>query len=522
MSETTQRFVEAVAGYADRVFECCSDTYGADRSGMLVDGIDLRSGEPARWEGAVMSNLACQQNFARTLVGLSALTGEGRYRQRAEEWVGQALRRLRDPASDMLYWGGHSSYDLETGAPLKGNHELKCAYPYYEFLHEVDAGATRRFVEGFWHAHVADWSTLLFNRHGEYVEWDRDRCWKPGRYQGGELPIVENRLLSFINTGSDLICAGTLLHALDGAQEPLLWSRRLLRRYEEIRNRETGLGGYQFNHREPCRVRASFKEPLGDRKDVNETTVIGNGVIRTRYGRAAITFLNLCEVLGVEKGRDFSDLVVRDLAALAEHAYDEGDRSFSAVLAAGTRLSPDDAMEVGYCPPAKLEKVPACGLMFLAYAQAYRIAREPRFWEMARQLAEGMGWGQVDGEELRVDLDRGDEVSPEAPEAWANPGQDGVCALFGLLELQRATGQDGLLEGAVALGQRLLENSMADGFFRTGTEARGYTSIDAALPLGLLHLTAAVEGADVELPVFYPSLSYFDPKVVVRNREAAS
>ena len=188
-SDVAPRFVEAVTVYADRVFERCADEYGADRSRLLVDGIDLESGEPARWEGAVMSNLACQQNFARTLVGLSALTGERRHRQQAGEWVGQALRMLRDPASDMLYWGGHSSYDLETSAPLKGNHELKCAYPYYEFLHQVDPEATRRLVEGFWHAHVADWSTLLFNRHGEYEEWDRSR------YQGGKLPIVENRLL---------------------------------------------------------------------------------------------------------------------------------------------------------------------------------------------------------------------------------------------------------------------------------------------------------------------------------------
>lgn len=521
MSQTAQRFVETVSGYADRVFEQCADKYGADRSMLLVDGIDLKSGEPARWEGAVLSNLACQQNFARTLVGLSALTGEGRYQQRAGEWIGQALRTLRGPASDMLYWGGHSSFDLETSAPLKGNHELKCAYPYYEFLYQVDPEATRCFVEGFWHAHVADWSTLLFNRHGEYEDWDRGRRWKQGRYQGGPLPIVENRLLSFINTGSDLICAGALLHALDGTQEPLLWARRLLGRYAEVRNQETGLGGYQFNHREPCRVRASFKEPLGGRQDVNETTVIGNGVIRTRYGRAAITFLNLCEVLGVEKGRDFFDLAVRDLAALAEHAYDASDRSFSAVLADGARLSPDDAMEVGYCPPTKLQKVPACGLMFLAYAQAYRIAREPHFWEMACSLAEGMGWGQGEGEELRVDFDRGGEVSPDAPEAWANPGQDGVCALFGLLELQRASGQEGLLDGAAALGRKLLENALADGFLRTGTETRdGYTSIDGALPLGLLHLAAAMEGPDVELPQFYPNLSFFDPKIVIRYRQS--
>ena len=40
-----------------------------------------------------------------------------RYRDRAEQWLGYALRVLRDPASGMLYWGGHTSYDLEADAP---------------------------------------------------------------------------------------------------------------------------------------------------------------------------------------------------------------------------------------------------------------------------------------------------------------------------------------------------------------------------------------------------------------------
>ena len=32
----------------------------------------------------------------------------------------------------------------------------------------VDPGSARRFVEGFWNAHVLDWSTLEISRHGEY------------------------------------------------------------------------------------------------------------------------------------------------------------------------------------------------------------------------------------------------------------------------------------------------------------------------------------------------------------------
>ena len=72
---------------------------------------------------------------------------------------------MRNADSDLLHWGGHSTFDLGAGEPLRGNHELKCVYPYYAYLYRVDSGITADFVSAFWHAHIWDWSTLLFNRH---------------------------------------------------------------------------------------------------------------------------------------------------------------------------------------------------------------------------------------------------------------------------------------------------------------------------------------------------------------------
>ena len=380
--------------------------------------------------------------------------------------------------------------------PFVGNHELKCVYPYYRFFYRVDPDATRRFVEGFWNGHVRDWSTLLFNRHGEYAPWEHE-------YIGGPLPIIDDFCLSFINTGSDLIYAGALLSDLSGDGRPLLWAKRLLRRYDQIRDEDTGLGGYQFNHREPCRVRMSFKEPLGDRPDVNETTVLTNGTILTRYGRVAVTLLNLSEELGRE-GREFSEFVVRDLTALGKHSYDPSDRCFHAVLTDGTRLSPSDCMEgVGYCSPAKLRKVPSNGLTFLAYAKAYRLTDDPFLRGMVRDLALGMGWGDIFGR-------RADGVS------LAGMGQqDCACALLGLMELYRATGEGRFLRMATDAGDQLLRKYPAEGFFTTADED-GCTHIDSPLPLALLHLAKELEGADI--PTFYPSSASFDPKVIVARR----
>jgi len=514
------KLIVPVATFAASVFDRCRDRYGTGETPLLTDGIHPETGEPLKWEDSVLSNLACQQNFLRTLDGLAATTGEARYREQAEEWIGHALDVLQDPVSGLLYWGGHTSYDLAAGKPLLGNHELKCAYPYYRFLHQVNSEATRAFVEAFWNTHIKDWSSLLFNRHGEYGEWDRTAPWGH-RYEGGSLPIVENTMLSFINTGSDLIYAGTLLFKLTADEEPLRWAKRLLRRYDEVRDERTGLGGYQFNHREPCRVRLSFKKPLGEREDVNETTVVTNGVIRTRYGRAAIVWMNLYEELGEENGRDFLDMVVRDLTVLAEHSYDEEDHSFVPVLTDGTKLSPTDVLEgVGYCQPPKLERVPADGLMFLAYAQAYRLTGNEFFRQMAENLAAGMGWGRTsDAGDFQMDFSGTDRVSPRSQDSWANPNLNDPCTLFGLLELFRGTGQNECLEAAIQLGEILVNTYLREGFFITDPAADRPASVDNALPLALLHLVAAVDGRPVDLPAFFPNFTYFDPKVVIARRE---
>jgi pectate lyase len=511
--DTYDLLIEAVAQHVDTVFERGADRYGAQHTPLLVDGLNMDTDTPARWEKHVLSNPACQQNFLRAAAGLTALTGEGRHQQQAEAWTRCALDCMQDPASDLLYWGGHSSYDLETNAPVRGNHEMKCVYPYYEFMHQVNPQRTRRFVEALWHCHVSDWTTLLFNRHGEYETWDRSRCWRAAEFAGGDLPIIENSLLSFINTGSDLICAAVLLHHLEGNEAPLQWARHLVSRYEQIRHPDTGLAGYQFNHREPCRVRQAFKSPLGDRRDVNEMTVIKQGGIRTRYGTAAIAFLNLVHTLGTDATADLQNLVRRDLTALAQHAYDPEDQSFHALLTDGTHLKPDDVVAgAGYCQPDGLVKLPANGLMFLSYAQAYRVLQHEPFLEMALAMARGMGW-QPGGDASIVS-------TPEfVVEGWRLPGQDDVSTLLAWLQLYYGSGDRSYLEMAVDTGTRLLKSRCRDGFLTTGTGPAGpATSIDSALPLGLLHLAAALQDSDCALPAYYPNLSYFDAKVVVAHR----
>ena len=505
-------FCDAVTGYADLVLDRCRPTDAPTL--LLADGLDLDTGKPLEWSGHTTTNLACQQNFLRTLDALSVVTGNDAYRSTADTWITESIARIQDPVSGLFYWGGHTSYDLLADKPILGNHEMKCVYPYYEALYRAAPEAIDRFIEANWHAHIWDWQTLLFNRHGEYEPWEQK--WDAD-FQGGVVPIVENRALSFINTGSDLILCGAMLHKLSGSESTLRWAMNLLSRYEDIRHADTGLAGYQFNHRDPCRVRASLKPPYDVRDDVNEVTVVTNNVIKVRYARAAVTFLNTYEALGPEAGQPLLDLVTRDLIALATHCYDPQTHAFYPSVNDGTRLSPDDANDgVGYCPPNKLTPLPADGLLFLSYARAYRLTGKDTFVETALSLAEGMGWP-----DLIVPKDHEGNITEPDPHGWVNRGQNDVCALFGLLDLFDATEESQVLESAQTLAGQLIERYSVDGWFASHARS-GPANIDTALPLGLLHLAAAEEGDRSQLPAFFANNTYFDPKIVIRKRAQAS
>lgn len=501
--------IQPVRRHVDLVFDRCRPAGAAPN--LLADGIDLDTGRALAWNNEeVTTNLACQQNFLRTLDALSSVTGDDDFRRRADEWIAAAVDRITDPVSGLFYWGGHTSYDLMADRPILGNHEMKCVYPYYAALYRSAPDAVASFIEANWHAHIWDWETLLFNRHGEYEPWERK--WDAA-FEGGPVPIVENTALSFVNTGSDLILAGAMLHVLAGEDTPLRWALHLLSRYEDIRHPETGLAGYQFNHRDPCRIRASLKPPFDARDDVNEVTVVTNNVIKVRYARAAVTFMNTAVELGPEKGQPLLDLVARDLTALAGHCFDAETASFIPAVNDGTRLSPDDANEgVGYCPPAKLTPVPADGLLFLSYARAYNLTRNETFGETARSIGSGMGWP---GLVVHETYD-GNALDPD-PHGWVNFGQNDVCALFGLLEMHEATGDAAILASADRLAHQLVDRYTVDGWICSHRRS-GDANIDTALPLALLHLAAAHDGDRTALPVFYANNTYFDPKIVIRKR----
>ena len=134
--------------------------------------------------------------------------------------------------------GVHQTYDASADN-IRGLsiHELKGIYPDYELMWKVDTRATSQYIEAFWSAHVIDWSNLDMNRHAKN-DAHLEKPWNQ-EYEGGS--AFDGEGLSFFNTASDLIYAAVELARLSGNNEPLVWAKRLARRYIEVRDPNTGI-----------------------------------------------------------------------------------------------------------------------------------------------------------------------------------------------------------------------------------------------------------------------------------------
>ena len=500
--------LRAVVAFADRVLQ-----HGRGAGPLFADGVDGQTLRPVQWtytgtrlpadrRAWVLSNLAAQQNLFRTFAGLSALTGEPRYREAACGATAHHFARLCSPCG-LLRWGGHQCVDLATGAPfgpvLGDCHELKHVYPFYELMWEVDPAGTRRFVEAFWNAHVLDWSTLDCNRHGAYGR-PMGVLWRSAF--AAPAPFFHGDGLSFLNCGSDLILAGAMLHALGGEEGALLWALRLAEQYVRARDPRTGLGVYQFSQ---PRVRAepvegSTLSMYGDRAlrqlgpELGPAALEGNvldpGRAETIYGHAAIVQLQLAERLG-EAGRAFGEWTRAGLAAYAEHGYDPATNLLRPMLADGTDLTGFALQRDGYYGPRGrvFAPAPAGGLLLWSYALGHRVTGDPLLWETARAMARGCGLG---------DLGRtpGDRVAVDLGTSCSDP-----LVLYAVLEAWAAAPCADYLDLGRAIAENLVRRSWHGGFFLPSAD-HACARFDAVEPLALLALEGAIRGRAGAVPAY--------------------
>lgn len=496
MAQESER-LNSVKTFANTVFDKAGDKYGHNVP-LLANGVDPRTGKQMEWifpdgKKAVLSNFSAQQNLMRVLVGLSNLTGDAKYKQRAEDNVRYYFDHYQD-ASGLLLWGGHRFVDLKTLQPEGPSekemvHELKNAYPYYDLMFAVDKLATTRFIKAFWNAHVNDWKTLETSRHGAYGKamgklWENDFEQQP--------PFFATKGLSFLNAGNDLIYSASLLYQYDHDEGALRWAKRLAEQYVLPRDKKTGLGVYQFtqplkraettddtdtNSKYGDRAQRQFGPELG--ADALEGNMMLKGRTSTLYSENALMQLALAKSLGKD-GDDIKKWTLDGLKAFATHAYDAQTNTFRPMLANGTDLSGYELKRDGYYGKKGtiLKPYPAGNEFLLSYARAWTLEPDPAMWIVARGIAQGQGLGDIGapgGTDTKLNL---------------NTDNNEPYAIFALIDLWQSTGNKDYLTLADRVATNILNTRRLNGFFVDDPQAE-FASIDNIAPYALLALEAA-------------------------------
>ncbi len=484
-----RRYVDSARRFADACLDHGRDTYGAGKSPLFVDVLHAETMQPPPWKGPkgewILSNFASQQPLMRLLEGLTALTGERKYREAAEEAARFVLARGRSP-SGLIYWGGHAAWDLRGDAfcgEYDGSvHELKTHQPYYELMWRADPAAARSAMESIWAAHVVDWKRLDYNRHGSTRKpaaagWD-------GPFDTDiEVPFPSaGGNLSFVNAGISILRAGTLLAVLGKDPRALEWTRRFVWRWQQARDPKTGLSGGQLSYRKQDRA----QEALGHvHPDINEAKMVASYHSYGRYRDLPLAQMQAGEILVAaggpfaRVGKEFIQWAADDLKVYARHCLDPESGRFVAVMTDGTRIRGEKSKE-GYYNAGSFASIGANGTNLWGYATAWRLTRDPDLWERVRQIAKGLGLG-----------DPGGSLRQETGSA------DGAV-IYALLELHEALRDPALLKLACRVGNNILKRQAPSGLFPSGR--RGFARTGDELPLAVLHLASAITGRRSRLP----------------------
>ena len=509
------RYLDAVREFADNVLKYGRDTYGPKHTPLFVDGLNIHTHEPVKWtdpDGTkwILCNLASQQNLFRVLDGLAKITGNPKYRQAAMEAIEYAFDNLRHP-NGLFYWGHTTAYDAgaddisyRSTIPGGGTHALKLDYPHYELMWEVNPKETKKSIEAFWSAHIIDWSNLDFDRYA-FFEEALEKPWNHKYDQRSPTFFKSRKSDSAAGTwtGTSLIHAGTMLCKLSGEKQPLIWSKRLAKRFVDTRHPKTGISYESYTYRlRPLAddLKEHYNDPYtrpfpGEAFGIDIHYYYGENV--TAY--AWMSMLLMGEMLG-EEGKEFRQWALEEFTAWGKASYRKKDNAFVPILTDGTSLegyvwkkAPGTGSE-----GLVIKSLPADMSFFWGYSVAYRATGDEFMWEMVRDIALGNQLGDIG------------ETPTHTPDLETDTTCSHVYGLLGFLELYEKTKKPAFLEMGRRIGDNILANQFHKGFFVLSTK-HIFTRFDCLEPLVLLRLDAAMKNRTGSVPRVLPSVPLFIP-----------
>ena len=516
--------LHAVIQHVDNVLKYGHE-YNTDTN-LLPDAINTLTGDPAKWTfpnraQVPYSDLANQQNFFRTLVALSKVTSDSKYKNEAVSILDEFMTNYQNP-NGLFYWGGHRTINLDTlevqsTEGPNGPHELKNMMPFYELMLEVNEEATLRFMRQLWTAHFY-FDTTDMNRHGSYSSaYDVNVFGQtiPGDVilmDENGLPIIPDDspgLLPFVNAATDLAYAAFTLSNYTYDSVPAEWAEYLMRQYYLASNPITGMTVYQFKStlvtKSPieCSDPAYTNSGCGDRvarqfRDFGPIARESNVAWKNTQAIYVDNILMLLEAASKYGVNYFVDWARQYLEGYLEYAYVrvDGTNKIIPMFIDGTTTYGYVVPEVGYYGASNMRldyvDLPTSYLLPIlrTILQTENDVDKEKLWGFFRDIVYTFGLGDIG------------TLGGAAPNLNIDTSVSDPFALMTMVELYDDTKNPAYLEVARTIGDNIVREKFFRGFF-VESEIMLYSRLDQPDTLALLTLDAVLRGISLDEMPFY-------------------
>jgi hypothetical protein len=185
-------YLKVVRQYADTMIDVARDTYGPEKSGLILSAFDrmamkpltTRAAAPAGvrrgdrsgigWVSLTGVNPQLDQNLLRIFYALTEVTGDSRYAKAADEELKWFLENTQSPVTGLLPWGEHLSWEVMSDKVISGGedpvHEFARPWMLWDRCYELAPEPCKRFALGLWEHQIANHKTGGFDRHAPYFE----------------------------------------------------------------------------------------------------------------------------------------------------------------------------------------------------------------------------------------------------------------------------------------------------------------------------------------------------------------
>ncbi len=191
-------FLAVVYRFADALIAKGRDTYGPEKTGLFLSALDraalaplatrppapegVREGDRAGEGGKekagplIGANLQHDENLLRVLYTLSELSSKPVYRDAADGAIRWFLENAPSPATHLLPWGEHLSWDVLKDEPIAadgaagGTHEFFRPWLLWDRSFDLAPEASARFALGLWENQIAEQTNGAFDRHAGFRE----------------------------------------------------------------------------------------------------------------------------------------------------------------------------------------------------------------------------------------------------------------------------------------------------------------------------------------------------------------